>query len=54
LAQQAKVMRPQLHVIYLSGYSPEGEKHTGPVYGPILQKPLRMRDLVDEVTRQLA
>jgi hypothetical protein len=23
-------------------------------YGPILQKPLRMRDLVDEVTRQLA
>ena len=54
LAQQAKVMRPQLHVIYLSGYPQEGEKHTGPVYGPILQKPLRMRDLVDEVTRQLA
>ena len=54
LAQQAKVMRPQLHVIYLSGYPPEGEKHTGPVYGPILQKPLRMRDLLDEVTRQLA
>jgi hypothetical protein len=41
-------------VIYLSGYAPEGEKHTGPVYGPILQKPLRMRELVDEVTRQLA
>jgi CheY-like chemotaxis protein len=52
LARQAKVMRPQLHVIYLTGYPTEGEKQ--PIYGPILQKPLRMRDLVDEVTRQLA
>jgi CheY-like chemotaxis protein len=49
LARQAKVIRPRLYVIYLSGYAPEGEEYTGPVFGPIVQKPLRMRDLLDEV-----
>ena len=53
LARQAKVMRPQLHVIYLSGYSTQDEEEAGPIYGPILRKPLRMTDLLGEVSRQL-
>jgi hypothetical protein len=46
-------MRPQIHVIYLSAYSTEREKHAGPIYSPILEKPLRMRDVLAEVAEQL-
>jgi two-component system, cell cycle response regulator CpdR len=54
LARQAKVMRPNIRVIYLSGYSAAAGKSSGPTYGPVLQKPMRMADLLDEVKRQLA
>jgi DNA-binding response OmpR family regulator len=54
LARQAKVMRPHMHVIYVSGYSTDSAKNVGPIYGPLLQKPIRMCDLLDEVRRQLA
>jgi two-component system cell cycle response regulator CpdR len=54
LARQAKVMRPNLHVIYVSGYSVDIANSTGPTYGPVLQKPMRMGDLLIEVNRQLA
>ena len=54
LARQAKVMRPTIHVIYLSGYATQNAKSAGPTYGPVLQKPIRMGDLLDEVSRQLA
>jgi CheY-like chemotaxis protein len=53
LARQAKVMRPQLHVIYLTGYSTQQEEMAGPIYGPILRKPLRMSAFLGEVSRQL-
>jgi two-component system cell cycle response regulator CpdR len=53
LARQAKVMRPHLHVIYLSGYSSHHEEQAGPVHGPILRKPLRMTEFLDEVSRQV-
>lgn len=53
LARQAKVMRPSIHVIYLSGYSAAAGKGGGPTYGPVLQKPMRMDQLLDEVSRQL-
>jgi CheY-like chemotaxis protein len=53
LARQAKVMRPQLHVIYLTGYSTGDEENAGPVYGPILRKPVRMAQILAEVSRQL-
>ena len=51
LARQAKVMRPTIKVIYLGGAAMESD---GPVHGPVLQKPIRMGDLLDEVGRQLA
>jgi DNA-binding response OmpR family regulator len=53
LARQAKVMRPNINVIYLSGYSAASVKSAGPTYGPVLQKPMRMSDLLDEIRRQL-
>jgi two-component system, cell cycle response regulator CpdR len=54
LARQAKVMRPNLHVVYISQYSVEKAKSAGPIYGPVLKKPILMGDLLDEVKRQLA
>jgi DNA-binding response OmpR family regulator len=54
LARQAKVMRPSIGVIYLSGYAVHSAESAGTTYGPVLQKPMRMRDLVAEVSRQLA
>jgi two-component system, cell cycle response regulator CpdR len=53
LARQAKVMRPSIQVIYISGYSASG-KSDGPTYGPVLQKPMRMGDLLAEVNRHLS
>jgi len=50
LARQAKVMRPIIKVIYLSGAA---VKNAGAVHGPVLQKPMRIADLLDEVQRQL-
>jgi DNA-binding response OmpR family regulator len=54
LARQAKVMRPNMQVIYLSGYPAHSEKSAGLTYGPVLQKPMRIGDLLAEVNRQLA
>lgn len=51
LARQAKVMRPNIKVIYLSGAM---AKSDGPVHGPVIQKPMRVADLVGEVRRQLS
>jgi two-component system, cell cycle response regulator CpdR len=50
LARQAKVMRPTIKVIYLGGAP---EKGAGAVHGPVLQKPIRIADLLGEVHRQL-
>src|SRR5260221_5301868 len=49
LARQAKVMRPTIQIIYLSGYSVGSAQNAGPVYGPVLKKPIRMGDLLAKV-----
>jgi two-component system cell cycle response regulator CpdR len=54
LARQARVIRPSIGVIYLSGYAVHSAKSAVTTYGPVLQKPMRMRDLVAEVSHQLA
>jgi len=54
LARQAKVMRPSIKVIYISGYGVDSAKSAGLTYGPALQKPMRIGDLLAEVSRQLA
>jgi CheY-like chemotaxis protein len=50
LARQAKVMRPTIKVIYLGGAAVQTD---GPVHGPVIQKPMRIADLLDEVRGQL-
>jgi CheY-like chemotaxis protein len=53
LARQAKLMRPDLHILYISG-SQAAVRHTqGPTYGRVLDKPLRASDLLVEVSRAL-
>jgi CheY-like chemotaxis protein len=55
LAHRAKQLRPDLRVVYTSGFVKElpwGNHGVG--YGPMLPKPCRHRDLVAEVTRTLA
>ena len=55
LAHRAKQMRPDLRIVYTSGYVKElpwGEHGIG--HGPMLRKPYRNRDLVAEVNRTLA
>ena len=54
LAQQAKLMRPNLHVLYISGYSATAGRDAGPTYGPLLEKPVRPADLLREIQRELA
>src|SRR5256885_581297 len=39
LARQAKLMRPSLHVIYISGHFTKIEHGDGPTYGLLMHKP---------------
>ncbi len=54
LARQAKLMRPTLPIMYVSGYNADADRGAGPVYGVVLQKPIRPSDLLQEVDRQLS
>jgi CheY-like chemotaxis protein len=53
LARQAKLMRPRLHIIYISGSQGAARQTEGPTYGRILRKPFRASDLLIEVARAL-
>jgi CheY-like chemotaxis protein len=53
LGRQAKLLRPHLHVIYISGYHSEIEKGTGPVHGVLLEKPVRPPELLNAINREL-
>jgi hypothetical protein len=52
LARRAKLMRPDLSVIYMSGYYNEAERLPGPVFGRIMRKPFHLTDLLSEIKRQ--
>jgi DNA-binding response OmpR family regulator len=54
LARQATVMRPLLHVIYMSGYDVDKEKRAGRILGPVLHKPIRSDDLRFRVRYELS
>jgi CheY-like chemotaxis protein len=54
IAHRAKQLRPDLHVIYISGFIkniPWGEKGIG--YGPLISKPFRLDDLGREMEKAL-
>jgi CheY-like chemotaxis protein len=53
LARQAKLMRPNLHVIYLSGRV-SGPDRTGPIYGTLVSKPIRAGSLLKLIEREMA
>jgi DNA-binding response OmpR family regulator len=53
LARQAKLMRPALHVIYLSGQDSDADRFAGPTYGHLVRKPVRASDLLLEVAREI-
>jgi DNA-binding response OmpR family regulator len=54
LARQAKVMRPLLSIIYISGYDFDKEKSAGRILGPILHKPVRPDDLRFRIRYELS
>jgi DNA-binding response OmpR family regulator len=53
LARQAKLMRPNLHVIYLSGHDSKAKRSDGPTYGMLVRKPLRAAELLDIVAEEM-
>jgi CheY-like chemotaxis protein len=53
LARQAKLMRPNLHVIYISGRV-SGSVRNGLVYGMLLPKPIRTGVLLEAIDREMS
>ena len=50
LGMQAKLIRPNLHVLYTTGYA-EQVAGQGIRYGKVLQKPFRADELLAEITQ---
>jgi CheY-like chemotaxis protein len=50
LGLQAKVMRPRLHVIYITGFAESAKKVRG---GRVLQKPVRAAELIKHVELEI-
>ena len=50
LGRQAKVMRPHLHIIFISGRPAAN----APEFGTFLEKPIRARDLLAVVQHELS
>jgi CheY-like chemotaxis protein len=53
LARQAKLLRPNLHIMYMSGYFSGGDGR-GPEYGILLQKPVRADTLLAAIRREIS
>ena len=54
LAREAKARRPEIKVIYTTGYSNMLQQGIeGETFGPILKKPFRPRVLAEEIRRAL-
>jgi DNA-binding response OmpR family regulator len=53
LARQAKLMRPNLHVIYVTGQDSAIKRTGGRTYGTLLHKPVRANELIDIVDREM-
>src|ERR1043165_7116190 len=54
LARQAKLMSPRLKVIYMTGGVTDDERGDGPVYGPLVLKPIGALALMRRIKRELA
>ncbi|HUA55923.1 MAG TPA: response regulator [Candidatus Sulfotelmatobacter sp.] len=56
LGAMARARRPEIKILYATGYMDFAKSKTGgiDVHGPILGKPYRPAQLMDEITRLLA
>jgi CheY-like chemotaxis protein len=54
LAEQAKLIRPDLRVLYITGYAERPQDRRKTRYGKVLQKPIRADELAAEVRSALA
>jgi YesN/AraC family two-component response regulator len=54
LAQQAKLIQPDLHFIYVSAFYWLADKQKQPVYGPFIHKPFRAQELIQQVEGELS
>jgi CheY-like chemotaxis protein len=54
LAEQAKLIRPDLRILYLTGYGERPQDRTRTRYGKVLQKPMRADELTQEIRIALA
>jgi len=54
LAAEMRRKRPGLKVLFMSGYAPPDTENCADARSDFLQKPFRLPDLVDRVTRMLA
>lgn len=53
LARAAKKLHPTLRLIMTSGKALESDRHSAASLGPLLAKPFRLNDLLNEIQRQL-
>lgn len=54
LAAQAKLIRPHLAVLYMTGYAERAAGYDGVRYGKILEKPFRPAQLIAELRDMLS
>lgn len=53
LAEQAKLLCPNLHIMYLSAYAEDVMQGDVRLLGKFLEKPIRMEPLLEEIEREL-
>lgn len=51
LAQQAKLIRPHIAVLYTTGYADKARGYYGPRYGQLIEKPFRPEQLLAELRK---
>jgi CheY-like chemotaxis protein len=51
LGIQAKLMRPRLHIIYITGFAEAADKAQ---YGKVIEKPIRAADLLAIVRKEIS
>jgi CheY-like chemotaxis protein len=54
LAAQAKLIRPNLKVLYSTGFADKAAGRFGPRHGKLLEKPIRAEVLTSEIKKALA
>jgi CheY-like chemotaxis protein len=54
LAAQAKLIRPNLKVLYSTGFAEKAKGRFGPRHGKLLEKPIRADVLTSEIRKALA